>query len=666
MSCLLSALALLLVGAASSLFFGASRGRLASSIAAGLAVAASVVGLIPAIQVLATGVPLQFHFAWPVPAGTSFGEFFIELDRLSAWFLLPTLLLSGLCAIYGVGYLRSHAGRRSLGPVWCFYHLLVLGMVLVLLSRNAVLFIVAWELMALASFFLVTFEHERESVRNAGWIYLVATHLGTGFLLALFILTARETGSLDFNVWAAKGIHSPQLAGTLFLFATVGFGTKAGFMPLHVWLPEAHPAAPSHVSALMSGAMIKMGIYGLMRSLTFLGPPAAWWGWVLLCVGLGSGALGIIFAAAQHDLKRLLAYSSVENIGLITAGLGLGLLGIANHEPLMAMLGFAAALLHTLNHALFKGLLFLSAGSVAHAAGTLNINRLGGLIKKLPWTGALFLVGAVAICGLPPLNGFFSELLLAGASLKAIVNAPAETAMAGLLALMCLGLIGGFAAVTFAKAFGIVFLGEPRERLASPHESGVLMIGPILILGAGCALVSLFAPVLPRCLLPLAAGLSGEDAAAWPQLVPGGSLVFAMVAAIGLLLLIAFVVLALVRRTLLTGRIVGETETWGCGYLRPSPRIQYTASSFVQPVTSLFRWLLGARGKLERPEGIFPAKASLTTETPDLSHEELYRPGFLKLNWGISKLRWMQQGHVQLYVLYIAITLIVLLAWKFR
>ena len=262
-------------------------------------------------------------------------------------------------------------------------------MTLVLLARNAVLFLSAWELMAVSSFFLVTFEHERESVRSAGWIYLVATHLGTGFLLVLFILMGRETGSMDFTVWAAQGIHAPELAGMLFLLAVVGFGTKAGFMPFHVWLPEAHPAAPSHVSALMSGAMIKIGIYGLMRSLTFLGAPSIWWGWLLLFVGLASGVLGIIFALAQHDLKRLLAYSSVENIGLITAGLGLGLLGVSYNQPLISILGFGGALLHVLNHSLFKGLLFLAAGSVVHATGTRDTNRLGGLLKKMPWTGAV-------------------------------------------------------------------------------------------------------------------------------------------------------------------------------------------------------------------------------------------------------------------------------------
>ena len=263
--------------------------------------------------------------------------------------------------------------------------------------------------MSLASFFLVMFDDEKESVRRAGWIYLVAMHLGTAFLLAMFLLLGQERRLAGFR--AALG-RARRRSGVLFLLAVVGFGTKAGFIPLHVWLPEAHPAAPSHVSAVMSGVMIKTGIYGLLRMLTLLGPPPAWWGWTLLGIGVVSGVLGVLFALAQHDLKRLLAYHSVENIGIIALGLGVGLLGISYGNPTMAALGFAGGLLHVVNHAVFKSLLFLGAGSVLHATGTGEIDRLGGLLKRMPVTGATFLVGAAAISGLPPLNGFVSEFLI--------------------------------------------------------------------------------------------------------------------------------------------------------------------------------------------------------------------------------------------------------------
>jgi len=279
---------------------------------------------------------------------------------------------------------------------------------LVVVARNGVLFLMSWELMSLASFFLVTLEDEKESVRRAGWIYLIAMHLGTAFLLAMFLLLGQNAASLDFERLSTAAAPS----GVFFLLAVIGFGTKAGFIPMHVWLPEAHPAAPSHVSAVMSGVMIKTGIYGLLRILTLLGPPAAWWGWTLVAIGIVSGILGVLYALAQHDLKRLLAYHSVENIGIIALGLGIGVLGISYSNPMMAALGFTGGLLHVVNHALFKSLLFLGAGSVLHATGTGELDRLGGLLKRMPVTGTTFLIGAVAISGLPPLNGFVSEFLI--------------------------------------------------------------------------------------------------------------------------------------------------------------------------------------------------------------------------------------------------------------
>jgi formate hydrogenlyase subunit 3/multisubunit Na+/H+ antiporter MnhD subunit len=655
-------MAILLLGAVAVLLLSRPD-RNVSWLGAGSVVIASVLGCVPVIHVLSGDSIEAVRVPWPVP----FGEFFLELDPLTAWFLFPTLLLSALSAIYGVGYLRVWQGRRTLGPVWFFYCMLVLGMTLVLLARNAVLFLFAWELMAVASFFLVTFEHEREAVREAGWIYFVATHLGTAFLLVFFLLTARETGSMDFTVWAEKGIQTRGLADILFLLAIVGFGTKAGFMPFHVWLPEAHPAAPSHVSALMSGVMIKTGIYGLLRSLTFLGTPPLWWGWMLIGIGLTSGVLGVLFALAQHDLKRLLAYHSVENIGIIALGIGVGLLGVNTGSPALIVLGFGGGLLHVLNHALFKGLLFFGAGAVLQGTGTHEIDHLGGLLKRMPWTAATFLMGAVAISGLPPLNGFVSEFLIflgafqGGAILGAASAVPLLALIAGL------ALIGGLAAACFTKAFGIVFLGEPRTEYAShTQEAGWAMRLPMLLLAAGCALIGLFAPVVVGALQAVLESTTGlrHEVVRENLAAAAGPLSFVVVGTVAFLLVL--VALVLLRRGLLAGRRVEEGVTWGCGYAEPTARMQYTASSFVQPVTTLFRWLLGTHRQMQRPEGIMPANASLTTETLDLCHGNLYRPGFLKVNWGLSQLRRLQRGQVQLYVLYIAVTLIVLLAWKFR
>ena len=445
-----------------------------------------------------------------------YGAFYVEVDALSAFFLIPILGLSALAAIYGGEYLWGWREKKSLGASWFFFNLLVASMMMVVLARNGVLFLVAWEVMALASFFLVTFEDEKDSVREAGWTYLVASHLGTAFLLALFVLLGREAGSLDFDRFGAVASLAPSAVSGLFLLALIGFGTKAGFMPLHVWLPEAHPAAPSHVSALMSGVMIKTGIYGLLRALTFLGPPLAWWGWTLIGIGLTSGVLGVLFALAQHDLKRLLAYHSVENIGIIALGLGVGLVGLSNGSPLLAVLGFGGGLLHVLNHAVFKGLLFFGAGAVLHGAGTREIDHLGGLAKRMPWTAATFLVGSVAISGLPPLNGFVSEFLIYlgafnGVTQRAGVAVPLLAVIAGL------ALIGGLAAACFTKTFGIVFLGEPRsEQAARAHEAGAAMRWPMVLLAAACVAIGLCAPLMVRPLagvLPSVSRLSADSVA---------------------------------------------------------------------------------------------------------------------------------------------------------
>ena len=672
MTWLLFAMALLLLGAMAVLLSGRPD-RNVSWLGAGSVVIASVLGCVPVIHVLSGGSVEAVRVPWPVP----FGEFFLELDPLTAWFLFPTLLLSALSAIYGVGYLRSWQGRRSLGPVWFFYCLLVLGMMLVLLARNAVLFLIAWELMALASFFLVTFEHERESVQEAGWIYFVATHLGTAFLLVFFLLTARETGSMDFNVWAEKGIQTRGLADILFLLAIVGFGTKAGFMPFHVWLPEAHPAAPSHVSALMSGVMIKTGIYGLLRALTFLGAPACagatagrpplWWGWALIGIGLTSGVLGVLFALAQHDLKRLLAYHSVENIGIITLGLGAGLLGMSTGSSMLIVLGFGGGLLHVVNHALFKGLLFLGAGAVLHGTGTLEIDHLGGLLKRMPWTAATFLIGAVAISGLPPLNGFVSEFLIFLGAFKGGVSTGGAIAVPLLVLVAGLALIGGLAVACFTKAFGIVFLGEPRsEHVSHAHEADWTMRLPMLILAAGCVLIGLFAPVVVGSLQAVLENLTHlQPAAVSENLAAVASpLAWVVIGTVAFLLLL--LALILLRRGLLAGRRVETSVTWGCGYAQPTARMQYTASSFAQPLMDLFRPLLGTKKKISPPRGFFPEEAALKTVTPDISHEEVYRPVFGRINEWLSQLRWVQHGKVQLYVLYIAVTLIVLLIWELR
>jgi hydrogenase-4 component B len=652
---LVLALAVLIVGGVAAR--GVQRSaRWSTLVGVASAVAGCLAGLVPAVRVLLGEPSPSLRLPWDVP----YGAFVVQVDPLSAFFLLPIFGLSALAAIYGGEYLRADRDAKGPGVSWFFFNLLVASMALVVVARNAILFLVAWEVMALASFFLVTTHDEDESVRDAGRTYLIATHLGTAFLLALFVLLGRKSGSLDFDGFAAT-----SNAGLLFVLAAIGFGTKAGFVPLHVWLPEAHPAAPSHVSAVMSGVMIKTGIYGLVRTLSFLGPLPAWAGWLLVAVGVTSGVLGVLFALAQHDLKRLLAYHSVENIGIIALGLGLGLVGVRAGSAPLAVLGFAGALLHVLNHALFKGLLFLGAGAVLHATSTRNIEELGGLMKRMPWTGALFLIGAAAIAGLPPLNGFVSEFLLYVGAFGAATSLGSEAAVPALATIGALALIGGLAAACFAKAFGVVFLGEPRsEHAAHAHEAGPTMRGPMVVLAASCIGIGVLSPPLVRRLAPVLEQVTGLPGSAVHEALAQatgllGSITFA---ALGLLALTAL--LLAVRKAALVGKSVATGPTWDCGYARPSPRMQYTASSFAQPLTDLFGPLLGARRRLSAPEGFFPERASFTSETPDFYRERVYGPLFAGVQRGLSAFRWLQHGRVQLYVLQIAITLLVLLVWK--
>jgi hydrogenase-4 component B len=644
-----------LIGSAAIALVGVARWGARLSTAG--TVAGCAIALVPALRVLAGAPPESLRAAWPVP----YGAFDVTIDALSAFFLVPILTLSALAAVYGTEYLAAYRETRRIGVASCFFSLLVATMVFVVVARNAVLFLVAWELMTLASFFLVTFEDEQPGARDAGWVYLVAAHLGTACLLALFVLLGRASSSLDFE--ALRGASVPP--GLLFVLAVIGFGNKAGFVPLHVWLPEAHPAAPSHVSAVMSGVMIKTGIYGLVRILTLLGPPQPWWGWLLCGIGLTSGVLGMLLALAQHDLKRLLAYCSVENIGIIALGLGVGELGLSAGSAPVAVLGFAGALLHVLNHAMFKGLLFFGAGAVAHATGTREIDHLGGLLKRMPWTAGTFLVGAVAISGLPPLNGFVSEFLIYLGAVRGFVSADTTAAVPLLGVLAGLALIGGLAAACFTKAFGIVFLGQPRtEDAAHAHEPGLAMRAPMLLLAASCIVIGSLAPVAGEALRPVVEVVSGLA----PETVGGvvasatRSLSFVGLAALAVLLLTAL--LAGLRLRILSGRRVEEGCTWDCGYARPSARMQYTGSSFAQPLTGLFALLLRSRQQLVLPEGLFPSRASLSTETPDVFTRGLYVPVFTAIARRLSALRWLQHGRVHLYVLYIALTLVALLIWK--
>jgi len=656
MTTVLTAIAIILLSGVLSLVL--RRSPAAASIAGVVGITLGCfVGLIPVASSLITGAVATLQWSWSVPGG----NFSAGLDPLSAVFLFVIFAISIPVSIYGGAYLWPDRKESDLGIAWFFTCVLIASMAMVVIARNAVLFLIAWEVMSLSSFFLVMLHDRKSSAQVAGWTYLVAAHFGTAFLLVFFILLG-QNGSFDFDHFA-PATHT----SLLFILGLVGFGTKAGFVPLHVWLPEAHPAAPSHISALMSGVMIKMGIYGVIRSLTFFGPPPEWWGWLLLGIGLASGVLGVLFALAQHDLKRLLAYHSVENIGIIAIGLGIGLLGMSFNLPMIAVLGFGGGILHVVNHSLFKGLLFLGAGAVAHSTGTREIDKLGGLLKPMPWTGATFLVGSVAICGLPPLNGFVSEVLIYLGALHGGTSVDSRMAVAGAVTIGGLALIGGLAVACFTKAFGIVFLGQPRsEHATTCHEVGMAMKLPMVILAAGCLVIGLLAPYAFGALNHVIAQVCRIPLAAIDGVFVGGTGPLYRIMLVFSICLGLVACIVLLRLRLLRGKRVQESGTWDCGFARPTAPMQYTASSFAQPIAHLFRGILRTRRHYHEPAGIFPKSAALETHTPDVFRELVFRPIFTGVSKALEAFRWLQHGNVHLYVLYILIALLTLMFWKLR
>jgi hydrogenase-4 component B len=627
-------------------------------VSVGLMIVGCVVGLAGVCVYWTAGGGVGLVFPSPIEPGT----FRARLDGLSALFLVPVLLVAAGGSVYGLGYWRQAAHPTNARKLSFFYGLLPAGMSLLLVAADGFLFLIGWEVMALAAFFLVTTEDEKEEPRAAGWVYFVATHVSTLCLFALFALLFAATGSLELTAISPNRM-SAGMSTAMFVLMLVGFGLKAGVMPLHVWLPGAHAAAPSHVSAIMSGVIIKMGIYGIVRFTAILPHQRPEWGVIVLVLGAVSGVLGVAYAVGQHDLKRLLAYHSIENIGIIVIGVGLALLGRSLNRPDWVVLGLAGALLHVWNHALFKALLFFSAGSVIHATHTREIDHLGGLAKRMPATAICFLVGAVAICGLPPLNGFVSEFLIY-LGLFRTLSASSVPGLASAFAVPALALIGGLAVACFVKVYGAVFLGAARsEHCRHAHEAGPTMLAPMVILVACCLFIGLF----PRWVAPaLAMGVESWSPGATARgrlesLAPLNEVGTAAIA-----LLCGLVVVAGGLRWVVRHRPVAVGATWGCGYAAPTARMQYTSSSFAQMLVWYFAWALVPRVRKPKsqPLAIFPEKSRFQSEVPDAVLDRAVFPLFRIGAWIFSRLRVLQWGSIQAYLLYIFLALLVLLLWR--
>jgi len=583
----------------------------------------------------------------------------VGVDALSAIFLLPICVVSMAAAVYGLSYWKQSEHPDNGRRLTLFLGLLAASMQLLVVAQDGVLFLFAWETMALSAFFLVGTEDQDAEVRGAAWLYLGASHFATLNLFVLFALFWAAEGTFGFVPLTQAG---PALATAVFLVALLGFGTKAGIMPLHIWLPSAHAMAPSHISALLSGVMIKMGIYGLVRVYSLLPAPPEWWGALLMTVGVISGVVGVAFAVGQHDLKRLLAYHSIENIGIIVLGLGLALLGRSIGREDLFALGLAGALLHTWNHALFKSLLFLSAGSVIHAVHTREIDHLGGLLRAMPRTAICFLIGAVAICGLPPLNGFVSEFLIYLGLFRTLL--PEELVWpSAAFGAPALALMGVLAAACFAKVFGAVFLGAARsDHARHAHESDLPMLVPMLLLSGCCIAIG----VAPLAVAPtLQAGV-----AAWAGAAPLPAQTLTALAPLGWISVMAGVLIVL---TVLGGgwywlrlrqQSVGSTVTWDCGYAAPTARMQYTSSSFAEMLVKLFGWALRPRTRIHPPQGLFPRDGEFESHVPDTVLDGAVLPAFRGAARLFTWFRVFQQGSLQIYLLYIFAILVLLLLWS--
>ncbi len=597
-----------------------------------------------------------------LPLGLPDLPFHLRLDALSAFFLLLLGSAGAAISLFSAGYFRSSEGAPP-GLVCFQYHAFLAAMALVLVADDAYAFMVAWETMALASYFLVTTEHRIPEIRRAGFLYLLVAHVGAIAILLAFGVLHGGSGDYRFEGMRAATL-SPAWASIGFFLALFGFGAKAGLMPLHVWLPEAHPAAPSPVSALMSGVMLKTAIYGLLRvAFDLLHLQLWWWGVIALAIGLATALFGVIFAAAQTDMKRLLAYSSIENVGIIVAGIGLAILFRAYDKPLLAAIAMTAALYHCLNHAFFKSLLFLATGSVLHATRERSLGKLGGLIHRMPWVAAFALVGTLAIAGLPPLNGFVSEWLLLQAFLftpelpQSFVNMLVPIAAAALV------LAAALAAYVMVKFYGVIFLGRPREpNLAYAKDAGRYERVALGALAAGCVLLGVFPTAVIRALDPVNALLVGASATSlpgpWWLLAPFGEDRSSYSAAIVLAVIVGVVLVAIqVVHRLYHGR-VRTADPWDCGYPLQTPRMQDTAEGFGQPVRQVFEPIFRIERHLPSP---FDDEPRYRMKADDPWWTGLYLPIARAAELAARFVGRIQQGRISVYLTYSFATLLALL-----
>lgn len=613
-----------------------------------LVIAVSLLSAVPIAQVLFQHRSFQSSLWLPAP----FGEIPIHIDPLSAWFMLIIDLTCLNGALYGTGYMKKYLAQKANNSLhWILFVTLHVSMLGVCMVQHGLAFLFVWEIMSISALLLAMFEHARPETLKAGVNYLIQMHIGVVLLTVAFIWVYLSEGSFDFSAIGRFFSHHPP-AG-LFLIFFLGFGIKAGFIPLHTWLPHAHPVAPSHISGVMSGVVVKMGIYGVLRVIAYLHSGFLEIGEAILILSLLTALYGILNAAVHRDFKRMLAFCTIENIGIIGMGAGIGLIGEATGNSLMFFLGFSTALLHTLNHSLYKSLLFFTAGSIYQQTHTRDMEQLGGLLKKMPQTALFFLCGSLAIGALPPFNGFVSEFLIYTGLVEGIRSSNVQFNLLMIISIATLAMVGGISMLTFTKSFGIIFLGTPRAALAHPpKEVSLVMRAPLYLILAGMLLIGIFPDAVMAVLIPVVRVFDGSFQpgaginALYPVLATTGRVSLGLLGLIGLVFYI---------RNRVSGRHPrAALPTWGCGYPVPNARMQYTGKSFAKSLAKLFSFLTSEKKKYHEIDSmaVFPSARGYQSHYTEFFETRIIDRINRRLIGFMNYFTFIHNGQTQMYVLY--------------